>query len=478
MNNKFFLLFIVFVFTLLFSCKQNHESLSENIQFTVLYTNDEHGWMEPTDETGGAAGMAAAWKSIENTNKNVVIISGGDMWTGPAISTWFHGISMVEAMNAMGYDMAVLGNHDFDFSVDTLRYRVNNQLKFPIISANIVEKATGNVPDFVKPYIIKDISGLKVAFIGLTTLSTPYTTFPENVKDYFFTPYADAIDKYAPIVKKEGANVIIIVGHICEQEMIELSSTAKKYNIPLITGGHCHERVSHQENGITLIESGNDLYNYVKVVLEYTAKTNECKVISSEIIRNYSGKTTDEELTEIVQKWQAKTEDALSEKIGYCSQPIEQSSVAMANMVCDSWLVSFPDADVSITNSGGIRQDIPQGEITLKTIVGLLPFENSIVLIELKGSELIECIDNYLIGGMTTVGGYKLSDGTPIEADKTYRVLTTDYLYSADDEFKVYDTTAYNLSVNYRQPLIDWIKSLNTNENNPLNNYLDNKARM
>ena len=476
MKNKLSILFASFLMLLLFSCKQDNESVSEIKRFTVLYTNDEHGWLEPAKETGGAPSLAAAWKNIEKTDENVVIVSGGDMWTGPAISTWFRGISMVEVMNALGYDIAALGNHDFDFSVDTLRYRVTHQMNFPIISANIVEKSTGNVPDFVKPYVIKDFSGLKVAFIGLTTLSTPYTTFPENVKDYFFTPYADAIDKYAPIVKKEGARVIIVVGHICEEEMVELSATAKKYNIPLITGGHCHERVNRVENGVTLVESGNDLYNYVKVVLEYTTDNDLCKVVSSEIIRN-NDKTKDEQLVAIVEKWQTKTENALSEEIGYCSQTIEQASVEMANMVCDSWLKSFPEADISITNQGGIRQDIPQGTITLKTIVGLLPFENSIVQIELKGSELINCIDNYLIGGMTTVGGYKLSDGTPIEADKTYKVLTTDYLYSADDEFKLYDNSPYNLSVNYRQPLIDWIKSLNTNSGNPLNNYLDNIPR-
>ncbi len=476
MKTKLYYLLLVFLFISFNSCKQDNENLSETVKFTVLYTNDEHGWMEATKETGGAATMAAAWKSIEDTNNNVLIISGGDMWTGPAISTWFRGTSMVETMNAMGYDVAALGNHDFDFSVDTLRYRVANQMSFPVISANIIEKSSGNTPDFVQPYIIKDIAGIKLGIIGLTTLSTPYTTFPENVKDYYFIPYADAVEKYAPKLKEAGADVIIIVGHICSEEMTALAPTAKKFNIPLITGGHCHERIEQNVDGVEIVESGANLENYVKVELEYSSETKNCKVISSTIVPN-TGTEKDEVVSGIVQKWQAKAEVALSEEIGYCSQTIDQDSPAMGNMICDSWLVSFPDADVSITNQGGIRQDIPQGNISLKTIVGLLPFENSIVQLELTGSELIECVDNYLLGGMTTIGGYKLSDGTPIEADKTYKVLTTDYLYSADEEFKKYDDTPYNLSVNYRQPLIDWIKSLNTNSTNPLNNYLDNNPR-
>lgn len=476
MKTKFYIFLIVFFFITFTACKQENEKISDEVKITILYTNDEHGWMEPTKETGGAATMSAAWKSIKNAEDNVLIISGGDMWTGPAISTWFRGISMVETMNAMGYDVVALGNHDFDFSVDTLRFRLANQMAFSAISANIVEKNTGKSPDFIKPYIIKNIAGIKLGIIGLTTVSTPYTTFPENVKDYYFIPYADAIKKYAPKLKDEGADVIIIVGHICGEEMIALAPVAKKFNIPLITGGHCHERIEQSVDGVEIVESGANLENYVKIELVYLPETNNSKVISSSIVPN-TGTAKDEEVAEIVDKWKLKVEEALSEKIGYCAQTIDENSVAMGNMVCDSWLKSFPDADISITNQGGIRQDIPQGTISLKTIVGLLPFENSIVQLELKGSELIECVDNYLLGGMTTIGGYKLSDGTPIEPDKTYKVLTTDYLYSADEEFKKYDDTPYNLSVNYRQPLIDWIKSLNTSDSNPLNNYLDNKAR-
>ena len=471
------LLFLALLISSLFisACKQQSSELSEPKEISIIYTNDDYSWMEPTDKTDGAAGLAALWKASKNTD-NTLIISGGDMWTGPAISTWFKGISMVEVMNALGYDVAVLGNHDFDFSIDTLAYRIKNQINFPIISANIIEKSTGKIPNFINPYVIKELNGVKVGIIGLTTTSTPYTTFPENVKDYLFTSYADAIDKYAPIVKNEGADVIIIVAHICEKEMAELTKTAAKYNIPLIAGGHCHERVNSHINGLTLIESGSYYENYVKVNLKYYPETGKTIVENSEIIPNTSG-NVDTEIEAIVKKWQDKTEAALSQEIGYCSKTINENSAAMANMVCDSWLISFPEADVSITNQGGIRQDIPQGTISLKTIVGLLPFENSIVELELTGSQLIECIDNYLLGGMTTIGGYKLLDGTPIEADKTYKVLTTDYLSSADDEFKKYDDTPYDLSVNYRQPLIDWIKSLNTSSANPLNNHLDHTAR-
>ena len=151
----------------------------------------------------------------------------------------------------------------------------------------------------------------------------------------------------------------------------------------------------------------------------------------------------------------------------------------MFNMVTDSWLFTYPSADVSITNKGGIRQPIFAGDIDLATIIGVLPFENTIVEVELTGSQLINCIRGDLVyGGMTTIGGYQFLDGTPIHQDSIYQVLTTDYLYSrTDHKFQQYDSEPYNTSIHYRQPTIDWIKSLNTSVSNPLDQYLDHTAR-
>jgi hypothetical protein len=98
--------------------------------------------------------------------------------------------------------------------------------------------------------------------------------------------------------------------------------------------------------------------------------------------------------------------------------------------------------------------------------------------LELTGEELIEVSDGFLVGGMTTLGAYSLLDGTPIHNDSTYTVLTTDFLYSlSDNNFSMYDDEPMNTSVIYRQPLIDWIISLNTSSTNPLNNYLDSNPR-
>jgi 2',3'-cyclic-nucleotide 2'-phosphodiesterase (5'-nucleotidase family) len=147
-------------------------------------------------------------------------------------------------------------------------------------------------------------------------------------------------------------------------------------------------------------------------------------------------------------------------------------------MATDSMLTAYPAADISFTNIGGIRQSIPAGDITVGTIVGVLPFENEMVQLELTGAQIVDCVEDLIMGGMTTIGGYKLADGTPIDAGTTYIVLTTDYLYSRTDYcFQYNDASPYRTSIHYRQPMIDWIKSLNTSQADPLDNYLDHTPR-
>jgi 2',3'-cyclic-nucleotide 2'-phosphodiesterase (5'-nucleotidase family) len=476
----FYLNFIIGIFFLT-SCEKDpiNQPVNEKQSITIFYTNDEHGWMEPfNDLAGGASGMLGRWKSIEGYDDSdaFLVLSGGDMWTGPALSTWFEGKSMVEVMNTMGYDAAALGNHEFDFTVSELSDNVS-KMNFPILSANIIEKGSGSIPSFVKPYEMVSSGDIDIGIIGLSSLSTPFSAFPDYVAPYEFTPYEDAIDKYAPRLQDMGAEIIIIIGHICEQEMIDLIPVAKKYNVSVIGGGHCHQIVSRQVDGIALMQAAAYMAAYTKVELDYFPETEKVNLVRNEFIINEDG-FSDQAVKTVIEDWRSVSDSELTIRIGYCAETINQESVEMGNMVVDSWFYTFPYADVTITNSGGIRQDIQQGDITVETIVGLLPFENTLYELDLTGAELLDCSRNYLVGGMTTINGNYLSDGTPVHSDSIYRVLTTDYLYSiSSNRMSEYDPEPEYTSVNFRQPLIDWLKSINTSVEDPLENYLDYKVR-
>ena len=482
--NKLFLLIIFSsVFSFFVSCSDsdsinNPVENNNTVTVVLLHTNDEHGWMSSASNYNGAAGLMGLWKTNENYSAtgNFLVLSGGDNWTGPAISTWFQGESMVEVMNAMNYTASAIGNHEFDFKVDELKQRIT-EADFPYLSANIRYKGTNNIPEFIKPYLIKTISGITFGIIGLTTTSTPTSAFPENVEDFDFISYQQALNQFVPEMKSKGAEFIIADGHICVNEMQALVTTAKNLGISILTGGHCHEQHSSVSNGIVMIESGASMRGYSKVEIKYDTLKNAVVSLTPNFVNN-TGTNIDASVKSIVDKWQQKTDDALSEVIGYASQEIPQSSNAMYNMIADSWLYSFPNSQISISNKGGVRQSLQAGEITLETIVGILPFENEIIELELTGSQVINSLNSSLFtGGITRVGGYYLSDGSAINSSATYSVLITDFMYQSYNYFAGYDSTPYYTNSNFRQPIIDWIKSLNTSPTNPLNNYLDTTSR-
>ena len=444
----------------------------------ILYTNDEHGWMEESEETDGAAKLMGVWREVEEYDEkgHFLILSGGDNWTGPAISTWFKGESMVEVMNAMEYDAAAIGNHEFDFKVDGLMDRID-QADFPYLSANIQEKATGEMVDFALPYIVKEVNGVMVGLIGLTTTSTPYSTFPDYVADYNFISYAEALTEIVPQVKEDGAELLIVVGHICYYEMQALVPTAVELGISIIGGGHCNDLVAVTIDGVTIIEGGSYMQSYARVELLFDIEDDSIVEINPSTHENTGG-TPDPDVENIVSFWRTLADAELSEVIGYVNEEIYYRSNAMYNLVTDSWLYSHPSADISATNIGGIRQSIPAGDITKGTIIGVLPFQNQIIQLELTGEQLIDCTGYLIVGGMTRINGYFLTDGTPIHTDTVYSVLTTDYLYARSDiNFHLYDTDPYYTGMNYHQPTLDYIFSFNTSTDNPLDNYLDHTPR-
>ncbi len=463
--------------------KFNSENRSDSdsiVSITLLYTNDEHGWLAPNEEYGGAPGLMYKWKEREgfDTSGNFLVLSGGDMWSGPSISTWFQGEPMVEVMNAMDYDAAAIGNHEFDFKVNVLEQRLSEQ-SFPLLAANIVEKASNEIPDFAEPYIIEEIDGVKIGIIGLASLTTPSSTFPANVEDYSFTDYEDAINTYAREAKEDGATVLILLGHICYDEMKDLVDVAKENGISIIGGGHCHQKYIEMMDGVVLMQTGSGMRAYGKVEFDYHLYDSAAMNIEYEIVEN-TPNGVDAQILDIVEFWQEETDKELSEQIGYTDVTIEQASPEMRNMVCDSWLYTFPEADVALTNGGGIRQDIKEGPISLSTIVGLLPFENTIVKLEVTGEQLkvLSLADDIYMGGMTTIPGFFFSDGTEIRDEEVYTLLTNNYLYSRDDyPFSSYDPAPVDTYVHYREPLIEWLKSINTSPADPLSNYLEGERR-
>lgn len=480
MNHQRWLWLSLILILMLAACGRASEQPETIRQLVILYTNDEHGWMETSDESGGAAGLMGLWHAQGySPDGPYLILSGGDMWTGPAISTWFDGESMVEVMNLMGYDAAAVGNHEFDFGLDGLRERVG-QMEFPLLSANIRDKETGDVADVALSYTLRQVNGIQVGLIGLTTVSTPQITMPGNVAGLDFISYRQALEEIVPQAQADGAELLVVVGHLCANEMRALAPAAAELGIAVIGGGHCHELVSSVVEGVAIVEGGANMASYARVDLLFDTASDTVVSVESSTHFNTGG-TPDPEIAAEVARWRAKADEVLGLTIGYAAHEIPARSDAMLNLVTDAWLTAYPSADVALNNRGSFRQAIPSGEISLATIIGVLPFDNVLVDVTLSGTQLIENIEccRPALGGMTTVDGYRLADGTPIAPEATYHVLVNDFMYAGGDGFKlqVYDPDAYQTGIDWRQPVMDWVTALHTSAQDPLDKYLDTEPR-
>ncbi|MBN1246181.1 MAG: bifunctional metallophosphatase/5'-nucleotidase, partial [Anaerolineae bacterium] len=416
-----------------------------------------------------------------------LILSGGDTFTGPALSTWFDGASMIEVMNAMGYDAAAVGNHEFDFGIDGLVARAA-EAEFPFLAANIAApRANHPIYDATLPYVVQEVGGfpgdgtVNVGIVGLASQATPRTTMPTHVADLTFENYAASLAEVVPQARADGAEVVVVTSHLCSPELRALVAVAAELDIAMVGGGHCHERFSRVEQDVALVGSGWQMAAYGRVDLALDPETKAVLGVTAAVKPNLAGEG-DAEVQAIVDAWQAELDDALLVTIGYTEDGIGRNTNAMYNMVTDAWLEAYP-ADIAMSNPGGFRQAIDAGPITLADVVGVLPFDNVLVDVALTGEQVIASYEHgsrqIAVGGLVKEATRYLVNGEPLDPDATYHVLVNDFMYAGGDGYRFgeYDPDAYQTGIDWRQPVIEWISTRNTSEVDPLETYLDTSRR-
>ena len=467
---------------------------SDIVTITIFHTTDEHGHLLPqvptgSDRTHGGAANLLAWLSdFEGYDSDEhILLSGGDNWTGASISTWFEGAPTVQAFNAIGYDAAAIGNHDFDFGRTEMEQRFA-EAEYPYLSANIRYAESGEQVEFAEPYTMLHANGVSVGIVGLTARSTPVTTHPRNVSDLEFTPYVEVLERLVPRMRQQGAEVIVVLGHVCADELVEVARS-KPGLADLMLAGHCHERFSEVVNGTPVISSGSRLRSYTRIDLLYDSIIHQVVDVDSDIERvNYDTEAgnpvePDAELARLIAEWQEEADSLLSERIGYTVTGVERRSPIMGNWVADAWLWAYPHADIALTNWPGFRAAVDSGPITIDDIVGMMPFDNRLIEFAITGADLVAnllCCGG-AVGGMTYTanGDVELNATGQFHPDSTYYVLVNDFIGTggAGYLFHQQGLENYDTSINWRQPVIDYTRFLQTSERRPLEDLVDPAAR-
>lgn len=437
-------------------------------QVIVFYTTDIHGRLSAAPDIIGMDAIAALKKSTPNS----LLVDAGDYIQGNPLVNLTKGENAVRLMKLAGYDAAALGNHEFDFGLETLRARMAEAAAepraFPMLCANIL-KADG--APLAKPWTIVTVDGLKVGLFGLTTEETAVQTHPKNVAGLSFADVTATAQKTADELRAQGCDVVIALAHVGTEGVIGTKSTdiaARTKGIDVIIDGHTHvltERVA--PNGTLVVSSGAHAKQLGKLLITRAdgapALEKRNVFLKKEDVVNVA---PDAEVSAMLADMRTVQETLLSEVVGFADADLEAERSIIRTQetnfgdLCTDALVHMTGADVAIINGGGIRRSIKKGPITKRDIVAAIPFADAVLTKQVTGRQLVEILEFALRGlpaengGFPQVSGLKLvvdvakpagsriaainqSDGTPVGMDKTYVLAVTDFLAQGGDGYPV-----------------------------------------
>lgn len=493
---------------LLFSCVSMGDESREH-RLVVLHTNDTHGhpvsfFDYPMPGVGGLPVRSTFVKSEREKSENLLVLDAGDLNTGRPESNFYKAEPDLIGMNHIGYDAMVLGNHEFDNSLDVLKEQME-LADFPLLSANIRRK---DGSELCKPYIIKKFKGFKVAILGLTTEETLSIGNPEIIKDLVIEDEVVVARRLVPELRKK-ADLVIALVHLGIYDDNHRGSKRLAYNvdgIDLIIDGHSHTNLEEPLKvrnsyivqawhwGLTVGRAEITIKNRKIVGFGWKQIPMNLKNVkrladgSKEITIKGKEIGEDKELVEKLKSYVDGVKVMLAEKIGEAKEPflndnVRKRETALGSMVADSmlWYAAHQEPDFAIQNGGGIRAALPSGEISKQTVYEILPFDNSVVVLSLKG-EQVEELFNYIAAIPRGKGAFPqvskgisfkldrdtgrcenvLINGRPIDKERVYKIVTNSYLAAGGDGYKIFrkaldknDTSRFQ-----RDVFIDYIKEL------------------
>lgn len=459
-------------------------------KFTIVHVNDVHGRLEPwipANEKVAIGGMGRLFSYVDalrDKGEKVLLLANGDMVHGTNIVNLFNGVPMAQVMRDMGFAATSIGNHEFNYGQKQL-LNLANIAGFPFLAANVFYE-DGSY--FAVPSTIVTIDGIKVGLFGLSPVDTPIVTHPNNVIGLKF---ADPIDSAMTVLAEleMTADIIVCLSHLGYEEDLKLAKALP--GIDIIIGGHSHTLLEKPVKvGPTLIVAAGEWAGYAGN-LEVTVKNNA--------VSAYSGK--------VVKLDESVPNPRLSSKVGarikvYADALAKEMNVVIAkalvdldgeranvrtretnlgNLVTDI-MKHGAKTDIAVNNGGGIRASIKAGDITVGGVISVLPFDNSLVVIRILGSELLKALEHSVsaypnqLGGFLQVSGltFKFDPSKPVgsrvvEAKvngvtlhpyRYYDVATNDFTAAGGDGFTMFKEAKvmYQSGVMLRDVAIEYLK--------------------
>jgi len=470
---------------------------TRTVELHLLFSADEHGWLQPThDKVAGlwrggvhsaAATMAAEGYAVGRPAW--MLLSAGDMWTGPYEATVLEGAPMAAAMRELGYVAAAVGNHDFDFGQPAIVQR-RRDAGFPFLGANLVELSTGRTPVWALPYVILDVrqedgSSARVGVIGLACHESPVTADVRNMVGIEFRPYDHTLEEWLPRLQAERPDVIIALVHDAISRIEPLVPILRRYRVAAVAAGHEHRagivvddnHTATSDDDVVICNAGPYLRTLCRVDLSYVGgrlRRHAERAVEVKAPLDAPASPFSAALGKIVDNAEASAARIGGEVLVQSATRLDRGrDGALGQFVVDAWLEHLPFAQVALTNAGGLRQDIEAGPLRLRDIVSALPFNNYLLVVDMSGAELREQLANpeSIVGGVTYVwhdeaGGARVvtevfdRDGRRIADDAKLKVVINDFMYRGGDRYRFADHEPEETAVDWREPLFRTLRAM------------------
>ena len=399
------------------ACSQQNQTQSGQTEaakaasplLAIIHTNDTHGHdvaVEGKGDDKGNFSMAAVpalKKDWEAKGYDVVLVDAGDATQGMPLVDTSKGAPAIAFMNACGYDLMTVGNHEFDWGAEALAAN-EKSANFPMLSANIVDKETGK-PRFGTNKVIELSDGTKVGFFGLTTPATITSTNPKNVTELTFLKEDELFacaQKQVDELRGQGCELVVCVGHLGNKEAS--GGTSREViehvnGIDILIDGHDHKEVNEEVGGTLLVETGCYLQNIGVVAIDKGVPSEQPVAAGAyQGIDNAAQAVIDKENDRVKSELQVVLGATDFRMDGEREPGVRTKETNLGDFCADAfrWTATKElgqEVDAGLVNAGALRSSIEAGDISLGSIKTVMPFSNDLSVVKVTGAQLLEAIE-------------------------------------------------------------------------------------
>lgn len=461
---------------------------------TIVHTNDTHSQIDPLSlkgtSTGGVEERATLLDMVRRSNKDVIYLDAGDAVQGQPYFNLWKGELEALCMNQQQLLAGTFGNHEFDNGPEPLLATLQ-LAKYQLVNCNYHCENTV-LRDYVTPHLILERQGIKIGITGVTC-DPNRLIFNSNWEGITYEPAVEAANREARLLREAGCKLVVLLSHegYWETDTVGDRMIARQsHDIDVIIGGHTHTNI---ENGLVvrnadgkpvlITQTGGRANPMGMVKVYYTTRRKNCaidSIVCSKIHRDdyvhtpeYQAVWDTISIRRLVKPYRDQLTESMSRVIGHTDIDLTRGShtaplslfTAKAFQQIGQTLTGL-DIDASIMNQGGLRNDIPAGDITVGHIYQVFPFDNIITVIRIQGRYLQKMFAENMMLRMPAMAGLEVTDegirigGQPIDPDRLYNLCTIDYLVEGNDGFieLSHADTIINTGVMIRDAMINYLQ--------------------